>query len=69
MKLACEAVVPGLNCDFVAEGDSVDVVHAAMMSHGGEKHSDLMAGKTAEEMEAMSQQMSVRIRQLIVDNN
>lgn len=69
MRLACNAVVPGLDCDFVAEGDTVDEVHAAMMAHGGAAHSDLMAGKSPEEMAQMSQQMDVHIRQLIVANN
>lgn len=65
MNLACDAVVPGLGCDFVAEGDTVDAVHGAMMAHGGEAHSDLMAGKSPEEMMQAKEEMDAHIRQLI----
>ena len=34
MKLACEG------SDFVAEGETADAVHAAMMAHGDEAHSN-----------------------------
>ena len=69
MKLACDAVVPGLGCDFVADGESADHVHTAMMTHGGEKHSDLMAGKSPEEMMQAKDEMDGHIRQLIAAHN
>jgi predicted small metal-binding protein len=69
MELACNAVVPGLGCDFVARGERVDEVHAAMMAHGGEAHSDLMAGMSVEEMQQKKQEMDAHIRQLIVAAN
>lgn len=69
MQLACEAVVPGLGCDFVANGESADSVYESMTNHGGEAHANLMDGKTPEEMTQMKAQMDVHIRQLIADNN
>lgn len=65
MKLACDAVVPGLGCDFVAEGETADAVHAAMMSHGGQMHADLMEGIPPEMREQKSREMDAHIRQLI----
>ncbi len=69
MNLACDAVVPGLGCDFVATGESADHVHGAMMAHGGEKHADLMAGKSPDEMMQAKEEMDSHIRQLIVAHN
>lgn len=69
MQLACDAVVPGLGCDYVATGDNADVVHEAMMAHGGEAHSNLMDGKSPEEMMKMKDEMDAHIRQLIAANN
>ena len=65
MKLACEAVVPNLGCDYVATGDTADEVQAAMMTHGGANHSDLMAGMSPEEMQKAGQEMDAHIRQLL----
>lgn len=69
MKLACDAVVPGLGCDFVATGESSDHVYDAMTIHGGEVHSNLMDGKTPQEMVQMKGEMDVHIRQLIATHN
>lgn len=69
MQLACDAVVPGLGCEYVAEGDSADAVFTAMTDHGTEAHSNLMDGKTPEEMEQMKGQMHTHIYQLIAANN
>jgi len=69
MQLACEAVVPGIGCDYVATGDSADAVHGAMMAHGGETHANLMDGKSPEEMMQMKDEMDSHIRQLIAANN
>ena len=65
MKLACDEVVPNLGCDFVATGDSADEVQAAMMAHGGERHSNLMDGKSPEEMQIAGQEMAGHISQLL----
>ncbi len=65
MQLACEEVVPGLGCEFVATGDNADDVHAAMMSHGGEQHSNLMDGKSPAQMQQAGKEMDAHIRQLV----
>jgi predicted small metal-binding protein len=65
MKLVCEEVVPDLGCDFVAIGDTADEVHAQMMEHGGATHSNLMEGKTPDEMEQAGAEMAAHIRQLL----
>lgn len=65
MQLACEEVVPGLGCDFVATGESADDVHATLMAHGGESHSSLMDGMSPEEMEKAGREMDAHIRQLL----
>lgn len=65
MKLACEKVVPNLGCDYVATGNTSHEVHDAMMAHGGGAHSDLMDGKTPEEMQQSGQEMSAQIHQLL----
>ena len=67
MQLRCEAVVPDLGCDFVATGDNADDVHAAMMAHGGQVHSDLMAGMSPEEMQKAGGEMDAHIRQLLAN--
>lgn len=69
MKLACDAVVPGLGCDYVAKGDTADAVHAAMMAHGGEVHSNLMDGLSPAEMQTKAEEMDGHIRSLIAANN
>jgi hypothetical protein len=69
MKLACNAVVPGLGCDFLAEGETADAVHAAMMAHGGHEHANLMEGMPPEEQQRKAREMDAHIRQLIAANN
>ncbi len=69
MQLTCEAVVPGLGCDYIATGDTVDAVHDAMMAHGGEVHSDLMDGMSEAEMATAGQEMSDHIKALVAQNN
>ena len=69
MQLACEAVVPGLGCDYVASGETAESVYESMTNHGGEAHANLMDGKSPEEMMQMKAQMETHIRQLIADNN
>jgi len=69
MKLACDAVVPGLGCDFVAVGESADEVYGAMTAHGGEAHADLMDGKSPQEMVQAKSEMEGHIRQLISAHN
>ena len=69
MQLACDSVVPGLNCEYVATEHSADATHAAMTAHGGDAHANLMEGKTEAEMMEMKAQMDTHIRQLIDQHN
>ena len=69
MKLACDSVVPGLGCDFVADGETADAVHEAMMAHGGAVHADLMKDVVPEEMTQKKNEMDAHIRQLIAASN
>lgn len=65
MELKCDDVVSGLGCDYVASGNSVDEVHAAMMAHGGATHAELMEGKSPQEMMQAKTEMDAHIRQLL----
>ncbi len=69
MKLACNDVVPNLGCDYVAEGDTAAEVQTNMTTHGGERHADLMAGKSPEEMQQAKTEMDAHISQLITAKN
>lgn len=69
MQLACDSVVPGLGCEFVATGSSADATHAAMTAHGGDAHANLMEGKTEGEMIQMKTEMDAHIRHLIEQHN
>lgn len=63
MRLACEG------CDWVAEAETTDALHAAMMTHGAEAHSNLFDDKSTEEIEQMRQQMDAHVRQMIANQN
>ena len=63
MKLACEG------CDAVVEGETADALHAAMMAHGEEAHSNFFEGKSPDEMEEMKKMMDAHVRQMIPDQN
>lgn len=65
MELKCDDVVSGLGCDYIATGDTVDGVHAAMMAHGGTTHAALMEGKSPDEMIQAKTEMDAHIRQLL----
>ena len=61
MKLACEG------CASVVEGETADALHAAMMAHGAEAHSNFFDGKSPDEIRQMKQQMDAHVRQMIAD--
>ena len=63
MKLACEG------CDAVVEGETTDALHAAMMAHGEEAHSNFFEGKSPDEIEEMKKMMDAHVRQMITDQN
>lgn len=69
VQLACDSVVPGLGCEYVATGHTADATHAAMTAHGGDAHANLMEGKTDAEMMEMKAKMDAHIRQLIELHN
>ena len=63
MKLACEG------CAVVVEGETADELHAAMMAHGEEAHSNLFDGKSPDDIQQMKQMMDAHVRQMIADQN
>ena len=67
MELACDAVVPGLGCDYVTSEHSAEAAHAAMMAHGGDAHANLMEGKSPVEMLQMKDEMDAHIKKLLAD--
>ena len=69
MELACNDVVPGLGCDFVAHGAISGEVHGAMLEHGGVVHASLLDGLSAEVAGQKKNEMDAHIRQLIAANN
>ncbi len=66
MELKCDDVVSGLGCDFVATGDSGDVVRDTMLAHGGSVHADLKEGKSEEEAQKAYAEMVSHIESLTV---
>ena len=62
MKLKCDDVMPGLGCDFVAEGATKEDVVQKMMEHGDSMHADLMQGKSEEE----KQQATVAMKETMM---
>lgn len=61
MKLVCEG------CDAVVEGETADELHAAMMAHSEDVHSNVFAGKTPEQAEDLRQQVDDHVRKMIAD--
>ena len=67
MQLACSDVIPGIDCDFVAQGDDAAEVHAVMMAHGAQVHSALVDGLTADETSRANAEMDAHIVGLLSD--
>lgn len=65
MELACNDVVPGLGCDYVAKAETAEMVHGAMMAHGGATHASLMDGMTTDEMQKAKEEMDTHISSLL----
>jgi predicted small metal-binding protein len=63
MKLACEG------CNWMTEADTADELHAAMMAHGEEAHSNHFEGKSPDEIREMKKMMDAHVRQMIADQN
>jgi predicted small metal-binding protein len=67
MQLACSDVIPGITCDFVAQGDDAAEVHAVMMAHSAEAHSSLVDGLAGDEAGRASAEMDAHILELLSD--
>ncbi len=67
MQLACGDVVPGIACDFVAQGDDAAEVHAVMIAHGAQVHSALVEGLTAEDAKRANDEMEAHVLGLLSD--
>ena len=65
MQLACSDVLPGLGCDFVAQGDDASEVHAAMMAHESQVHSALTDGMRGDDMGRATEEIEDRILHLL----
>jgi len=65
MQLACENVVPGLSCEYIAKGDTIVAVQQEMMNHGGDAHASLMDGSSPQEMARMKEEMEAHIFDLL----
>ncbi|MCP3977231.1 MAG: hypothetical protein GY720_22305 [bacterium] len=65
MQLACESVVPGLSCEYVAKGDDVVAVQSEMMAHGRQSHSHLLDGASPQEMSRTKEEMEAHIFDLL----
>ena len=50
-SIACKDM--GVDCDFVATGETAEEVKAKLMKHAAEAHSDMMAGMSEEETAEM----------------
>ncbi len=61
MKLTCEG------CGTVISADGADALHAAMMRHGEEVHTNFFEGKTADEIVEMRQSMDAHVAKLIAE--
>jgi predicted small metal-binding protein len=53
MTIACKDV-SGMECDFVAEGETAEAVKAMAMEHAGSAHAEAMAAMTDEQKAEMS---------------
>ena len=63
MKLACEG------CDWSTEKETANELHAAMMAHGEDAHSNLFDNKSPDEIQAMKKMMDAHVSQMIVTQN
>lgn len=59
-KFACKNL--GVDCDFVATGDTKEEVLKKAMEHGGAVHADLMKGMTEEQMAEFGKKIEASIQ-------
>jgi len=55
-SLACKDV-SGLECEYVAEGETNEEVKAALAQHGADEHAEEMEAMTPEDVEQMMAKM------------
>jgi len=60
-KLTCKDM--GVDCPFVAEGNTNEEVKEKMMKHGHEMHDEMMHGLSDEDKAAMDAQMDAAIKE------
>jgi predicted small metal-binding protein len=65
MQLACSDAIPGIACDFVAQGDDAAEVHAVMMAHRAEIHSALVEGLSAAEASRLNDEADAHVLDLL----
>lgn len=65
MELACDDVIKGFGCQFVASAEDSTALHAEMMGHGGEAHSDMLDGLAPADLAARKEEMETHIHNLI----
>lgn len=65
MELACESVVPGLSCEYIAKGDTIVAVQSEMMRHTDEAHSYHLDGSSPQEVARMKEEMEAHIFDLL----
>jgi len=59
-KFACKDL--GIDCDFVATGETKEETLKKAMAHGGTVHKDIMKGQTEEQMAAFDQMLKDSIQ-------
>ena len=63
-KLSCRDL-GGMDCNFIAEGNSTDEVKKKLYLHAGESHKDVLSSMTEDKMKEMDQQMD----KILVEQN
>lgn len=65
MELACDDVIKGHGCEFVASAEDAAALHSEMMGHGTEAHSDMLDGLAPADLAARKDEMETHIHSLI----
>lgn len=59
-KFACKDA--GVECDFVATGNTVEEVKQAAFTHAGVVHKDILQSMTPEQLEGLAQVVEAKIQ-------
>jgi predicted small metal-binding protein len=60
LKFACKDV--GVDCNFIATGESVEVVKKAAFAHAEVVHKDILQSMPPEQLEALAKTVETNIR-------